>query len=134
MSEDHKAEAERLLESRIADMRRYLELADEGVDVHDSEDMPEDIGPVYDYGLAWDKVTTDHREETVTYEHQLSTGGPGDEFHVVFELGTGVVDKVTFVYLPWFDRVEIDFDMEDEDSGALLKRFYETFFGYVGDI
>jgi hypothetical protein len=119
MDEDHKREAGDLLAGRLAEMRTFL--AFDG----DPDDGPEELGPVYDYGLEWTKAVTDHIAETVTYRHVLSTGGPHEQFDVTFG-ERGVVDAVTFVYLPWFGRVEIELSGDDAETA---REFYWTFFG-----
>lgn len=124
---DNRQEAYAQLESRVADMAKYLELANEDVDVHDDEIYEHEDGelsPVSEYGLEWRKASTDHVNETVTYHHVLSTGGPHEQFNVTFE-GSKVVD-VWFVSLPWFGREEIGLVGNDRETA---KDFYETFYG-----
>lgn len=136
--EDHRVEAERQLKRRVRAMEVYAAAAENGVDVYDDSEWEFDgewftstistddlveLGPLSDYGLAWVKATTNHLDETVTYQHQLSTGGPGDEFEVTFDY-RGNVESVVYVYLPWFDRVEID--MTGDET---VTNFYATHFG-----
>lgn len=153
--EDHVKEAKQTLERRIADMRALVDASDiESLNVNDPDpadravermrairareateadshatagDMMEAAEErAHEYGLAWDKYLTNHRDGTVTYVHCTSTGGPGDEFYVTYALGgLGRVDDVKYVYLPWFDRVEIE---PSGDDLATLTEFYERFY------
>jgi hypothetical protein len=123
-NEKHEDEAREQLASRIATMREYLDLAERGVDVYD--DLPEDVYPLNEWGLEWAKDTTNHRDGTVTYVHVLSTGGPHDEFQVTFDSDDGRVTSWTFVYLPWFGRVELSYS---PDENGTVREFYETFYG-----
>jgi hypothetical protein len=147
MSEDretHEQEAREQLASRIAEMHVYLSAAEDERDVWDDDAMADrgngDLYSLADYGLEWTKATTNHRDGTVTYVHVLSTGGPHDEFQVEFD-GKGSVESVTFVYLPWGDRVEIDalnsYDIDPSSpatAGAgTVRDFYESFYGDIID-
>jgi hypothetical protein len=125
-------------------MRTYLDAAqpdDDGETWSETEDegplYEAGLPQIYDYGLEWAKHTTNHREGTVTYVHVLSTGGPHDEFQVTFDPDSGKVDDWKFVYLPWFDRVELGsnpYDLSDSyEEGEKLAEtvvdFYEQFYG-----
>ena len=121
---DNRAEAERQLASRLAEMRTYNDF--DG----DPDDGPEELGPVYDWGLEWTKAITDHRNETVTYVHVLSTGGPHEEFRVTFA-PSGAIEAVMFVSLPWFDRVEIELHGDDLDTATA---FYEANYAGLIDV
>lgn len=135
--QDHEQEARELLASRIADMRSYLSLAGEGYDVYDDSEVgqrtEDELYSIGDYGLEWSKHTTNHREGTVTYVHVLSTGGPHDEFQVTFDPDKGQVMRWVYVYLPWFDRVELSSDDgwldNGEDVVETIAEFYDTFYG-----
>jgi hypothetical protein len=131
MSDDHQTEARELLARRVEDMTYFLSDAYAETD-HEGDD---EHGSHYDYGLSWEKEITNHREETVTYAHVLSTGGPHDEFRVTFDY-KGSVESVTFVYLPWFDRVEIDvvpfagpMGFPPVSYSDTVRDFYSTFYG-----
>lgn len=123
-------EAVELLGRRLADMRWFCS------EEYDPESPDDEHGDVYDYGLEWSHELTNHRTGELTYRHVLSTGGPHDEFVVSFcedASGTGrgyEVTAVTFVYLPWFDRVEIPLPSE-AGTGLLVEaaqEFYSRFF------
>jgi hypothetical protein len=118
--DNHVSEARQLLASRVEEMSALLAATHEETDA----DILDGYEDAYDYGLAWNKYLTNHIDETVTYIHLLSTGGPGDEFHVTFG-PNGEVENVTYVYLPWFDRVEIDVD---EWINSTVRDFYATFY------
>jgi len=130
MSETHNthvSEARQLLASRVEDMRALLAATHEDTQSTNT-DILDGFEDTYDaaanYGLAWVKYLTNHIDQTVTYVHQLSTGGPGDEFHVTVS-PTGV-ENVTYVYLPWFNRVEID--VTRTDDAETIHDFYATFY------
>lgn len=105
--DSHVSEARRLLASRVEEMSALLAAAHEEADADILDGYEDAYDAAAHFGLAWTKYLTNHIDKTVTYIHLLSTGGPGDEFHVTFG-PTGNVENVTYVYLPWFDRVEID--------------------------
>lgn len=128
MSETHDThvnEARQLLASRVEDMRALLAATHGDTQ---SDDILDGFEDAYDaaanYGLAWVKYLTNHIDQTVTYVHQLSTGGPGDEFHVTIS-STGV-ENVTYVYLPWFDRVEVN--VTRTDDAETIHDYYSTFY------
>lgn len=123
---DHETEAREQLASRAADMRAFLEMDD----AHEGTD---EMGSVYDYGLEWTAESRSYRDSTITYRHVVSTGGPHEELLVTFaeSIGEGVhVTGVTFVSLPWFDRVEIPVADDDER----VWDFYGAFFADLVDV
>lgn len=123
----HQEEAERLLDSRLADMRTYLGADDPYADEEPIGDA--ELGSVYDYGLSWERDSYSYHNDTLTVRHVLSTGGPHDEFVVTFDRD-GSVSAATFVYLPWFDRVEIDlYTQVGPEACETVVDFYERFFG-----
>lgn len=111
--------------SRLGDMREYLDVANDGRDVTDPDDTSEELGPLDEYGLEWTKDVTNHRDQTVTYVHVLSTGGPHEEFQITFDPEKGTVDDVLFVSKPWFGREEIRLVGSDDETAV---SFYEAFF------
>src|SRR5690606_15355643 len=131
MSETHNthvSEARQLLASRAEDMRALLVATHEDTQSANT-DILDGFEDAYDaaanYGLVWVKYLTNHIDQTVTYIHQLSTGGPGDELRVTFG-PNGDIENVTYVYLPWFDRVEID--IMHTDDAETIHDFYATFY------
>jgi len=121
--DDNEREAREQLASRADDFRAYLACDDP------DEGAPEELGSIYDYGLEWSKHTTNHYDDTVTYRHVLSTGGPHEEFRVMFD-DRGQVAHWTFVSLPWFGRVEIEsHDRDALDVRDLVAEFYATNYG-----
>lgn len=124
MNIEHEQEARQALTNRVATAKAYLENYQDGL----GDDDPE-YGDIYDYGLDFAKVITDHRAGTVTYCHLLSTGGPQEEMLVTIDDDRPNREyRVTFVYKPWFGNVTItDEQMSDEDQRVLVD-FYGAFF------
>lgn len=121
MTTTEETEARDQLYSRLSDMTDFLGALSE--DNPDAE--TEEQGPVYDYGLEWALDSRSYRDETLTYRHVISTGGPHEEFLVTFDIGTEECTGVTFVSLPWFGRVDVELTGDDETTA---KDFYTTFF------
>ena len=59
------------------------------------------------------------RKETVV-KVVLSTGGPHEEFDIVYNENNKPI-RGTFVYLPWFDRIEIP--LSDEEVDAVVDAY-----------
>lgn len=129
--ETNEREARELLERRLEDFRYFC--GDAYATADETEEYDDEHGSVNDYGLSWEHEMTNHRTGEETYRHVLSTGGPHDEFQVTFEpVRHGyAVSAITYVYLPWFDRVKIsgaDYDMDDATA------FYNQHFAEMVEI
>jgi len=119
--DNHVSEARQLLASRMEEMSALLTATHGETDADILDGYEDAYDAAAHFGLAWTKYLTNHIDKTVTYIHLLSTGGPGDEFHVTFG-PNGDVKHVTYVYLPWFNRVEI------ATISETVRDFYATFY------
>ena len=100
------------LNSRAEDFKTFM-LAD------NLEDVSEDLGSFYDYGLDFSLVepnTFDDQEEGY-YRYQLSWGGPSDEI-LFYEDGT-----IEYWFKDWFDGASQD--ISNEDWALWLKDWFE---------
>jgi hypothetical protein len=109
------------LSGRISDLQAHKKALDAGLD-----DTPE-LGPVSDYGLAFDYVASgsfkDQREGY--FRWQLSWGGPSDEFRFYVD-GEKKCHRVEYWFLDWFDGAKRKLSGKRE---ALLLYFFDWFDG-----
>jgi hypothetical protein len=97
------------------ELRRLLDRADAG----DEEAQTElDQGP-----LDVSKLTTDHRNETVTWEILLGTGGPAARVLVITDYD-GNVQSASYQFQDWFQPWT---DAEDQDE-ELVARYAQVFY------
>jgi hypothetical protein len=87
----------------MADLRRLWEAYQKG-----GEDNVEDLGNIFEYGLAFDYVEpgTFNGQRRGYFRYQLSTGGPGDEFRFYCDERLAPV-KVEYWFLDWFDGAKV---------------------------
>ena len=104
MDEKCKDRVERELVSRIEDLVKLWELYKE-----DSDASDEDLGNIYEYGLAFDYVapeTFGDDQPEGYFRYQLSWGGPSDEFRI-YANKKGSYDwtvyRIEYWFLDWFD-------------------------------
>ena len=107
------------LSSRVDDLRAHKKAMAAGLD-----ETPE-LGPVYDYGLAFDYVAAntfkDQREGY--FRWQLSWGGPSDEFRFYVDAEKRC-HRVEYWFLDWFDGAKRKLGGSREE---LLLYFYNWF-------
>jgi len=147
------------LESRIDDLRRLWdgytnagqecpecegegEVFDRGLDdwrkcpscngegVLDEEGNIEDLGNMYEYGLAFDYVapgTFDNQDEGY-FRYQLSWGGPSDEFRIYADKRgqySWSVYKLEYWFMDWFDGAKRHLRGTDRE---LVEEIFQSFF------
>jgi hypothetical protein len=102
------------------EMRELIELAERGVDdaLEELQEIP----------LSVEKVTTNHRDETIEWEILLGTGGPADRVLVTTDLA-GMVDKAVYQFQDWFQPWTTA-GYQDEE---LVQRFAEIV-GYYEEV
>ena len=120
-----REEAIRLMSSRIADFQNFNKLSDDWEDKPTKADEKtlDELGRPDEYGLDLSRLSYNFRNESTTWVFLLSTGGPHDEFQVEADR-YGTVEDVTFVYLPWFGRQELDVTGTDFEA---IKEYMERF-------
>lgn len=89
----------------------------------DEEDLPEDVLPIYEYGLGFGYVSagTFNGQREAYFQWQLSWGGPGDEFRF-FVNPDMTVHRIEYWFLDWFDGAHRVLEGKDED---LLQSVWE---------
>jgi hypothetical protein len=104
------------LKSRIEDLKILWNLFNS-----DSESNDENLGNMYEYGLAFDYVApnTFNGQRKGYFRYQLSWGGPSDEFrffahpilssldsyysNAITRISGWELEKIEYWYLDWFD-------------------------------
>jgi hypothetical protein len=103
----------------------------EGNGTLDEEGRVEDLGNMFEYGLAFDYVASEtfgEDQEEGYFRYQLSWGGPSDEFRVFADKSgkwSWSVYRVTYNFMDWFDGAERRLFGEDRD---LLEEIFSSFF------
>jgi len=85
-------------EDRISDLHKLWQAYSKG------EEEVEDLGNIFEYGLAFDYVPfteDDDRQEPGYFRYQLSTGGPGDEFRFFCDAEKHCY-RVEYWFLDWY--------------------------------
>ncbi len=109
-----KKRVQRELEGRIGDLKKLWDLY--RVDTEASYD---DLGNIYEYGLAFDYVapeTFGDDQPEGYFRYQLSWGGPSDEFRIYADqVGEWrwSVYRIEYWFLDWFDGASIRLAGED---------------------
>lgn len=130
MATDIKAasmrEAKRYLKDRVADFKKFNKLGYDWDDAPSKADQKilDELGDPNQYGLDLRKESYDYIEEEYKWQYQLSTGGPGDQFTFKADKFGGGLNEIQFAYLPWFDRIELELNLDQE---AVVKQFVERF-------
>jgi len=73
--------------------------------------------------LSVEKQSQNFQTGIITYQLQISTGGPGDEF-IVGVNDNGEIESILYVFLPWFEGFEKEMVGEDFD---VIKGVLEMF-------
>jgi hypothetical protein len=120
------------LESTLEDLRKLWDAYCDGL-----EDV-EDLGNIYDYGLAFDYVPagTFKDQEQGYFRYQLSWGGPSDEFRFFTDYECNP-SHVEYWFLDWFDGAHKVLRGDDErllleifswfdDMGSVEREFEEA--------
>lgn len=121
-------EAKAQLASRLEDLGRFNQLSEDyepgaiQETSFDDQAILETVGEPEEYGLSWEVDSISPRWGTVTYAYVISTGGPHEEFQITVE--GDEVKRVTFVSLPWFDRVELELTPAEE---SIVRQFVDRF-------
>jgi|SRR3990167_461604 len=108
-------------EGRIHDLRKvwnaYLEGKEEG---------HPDLGNIYEYGLSFDYVApeTFNGQTRGYWRYQFSWGGPSDEVRYYSDGPQFDPNRVTYVFLDWFDGHERNLQGKDK---ALMLDLWEWF-------
>lgn len=107
MTEKCADRVQRELDDRIKDLTKLWELSN-----NDPEASDDDLGNIYEYGLAFDYVApetfTDQNEGYFRY--QLSWGGPSDEFRIYADQSgphDWTVYRIEYWFLDWFDGASV---------------------------
>lgn len=110
------------LESSMEDIRKLWEAYTEG----DEDKYTDEIGNIYEYGLAFDYVApgTFKDQEHGYFRWQLSYGGPSTEFR--FYVGRDFKPyKIQYWFLDWWDGA---FKYLDRDDNRLMEEIFESLF------
>ena len=85
----------------------------------DLEDVSEDLGSFYNYGLCFDFVepNTFNDQKEGYYRYQLSWGGPSDEI-LFYQDGT-----IEYWFKDWFDGAKMD--ITSKDWAIWVKEYFE---------
>lgn len=114
---DIQQEANRHYGYRFDDEMRHLvgTVAD-----YDSENYDSAIEQLQEIPLSFEKLITDHRHESITWEILLGTGGPADRVLVVTDYN-GSIESAEYQFQDWFQPWTT---AEDQDWD-LVRRFAE---------
>ena len=107
-------------EDRISDLHKLWQAYSKG------EEEVEDLGNIFEYGLAFDYVPfteDDDRQEPGYFRYQLSTGGPGDEFRFFCDAEKHCY-KVEYWFLDWYDGAR--FPVHGDDL-KFMKEIFDWF-------
>lgn len=110
------------LESSMEDIRKLWKAYCDG----DEDRYSEDIGNIFEYGLAFDYVAagTFTDQEIGFFRYQLSYGGPQEEFRIFTDPDFKVY-KIEYWFLDWFDGAKKILDGEDF---RLMDELFQSFF------
>lgn len=112
---DIQTEANKHYASRFDDEMRALIAKVDAYGGDDYEDALENLEAI---PLGFEKIITDHRRETCTWEILLGTGGPADRVLVVTDYD-GTIESASYQFQDWFQPWT---DAEDQDT-ELVERF-----------
>ena len=110
------------LESTMDDLRRLWEAYCDG----DEDRYSDDIGNIFEYGLAFDYVAagTFRDQEVGFFRYQLSYGGPQEEFRIFTDPEFNV-SLIEYWFLDWFDGASIDLTGKEF---KLVEEIFQSFF------
>jgi|SRR6516225_6117786 hypothetical protein len=114
-TKDIQTEANRHYASQFDGRMRYLISAAENYEAPDHDEALEEL---QELPLAFEKVITNHRRETIEYEILLGTGGPADRVYVITDFN-GAIESAEYQFQDWFQPWTT---AEGQDS-ELVERF-----------
>lgn len=78
--------------------------------LRDPDEEDDDLGSLYDYGLAFDYVAPyTFRDQAEGYwRWQLSTGGPADEIRFFASHGGAGCYRIMYWFIDWYDGASVD--------------------------
>ena len=108
------------LESTMEDLEKLWEAW------KNDDEYLEDLGNLYEYGLAFDYVAPEtFRDQPIGFfRYQLSCGGPQEEFRIFTDPDFRVY-KIEYWFLDWFDGAKKILDGEDF---RLMDEIFQVFF------
>jgi hypothetical protein len=106
-------------EGRMEDLHKLWDAYNAG------EEEVEDLGNIYDYGLAFDYVPAEtfNDQEQGFFRYQLSWGGPGDEFRFYVDPDMHLY-KIEYWFLDWGDGAMKHPKGKDKE---LMEEIFEWF-------
>jgi hypothetical protein len=92
------------------------------------EEDVEDLGNIFEYGLAFDYVApgTFNDQEEGYWRYQISWGGPSDEFRFYSSSPSDGPYRIEYWFLDWFDGASITLKGKELD---LLRELWDWFEG-----
>jgi len=102
------------------EIRKLIALVDDSAGDGYGYDDGDALERLEEMPLGFDKLITNHRDETITWEILLGTGGPADRVVVVTDYD-GIVQSAVYEFQDWFQPWTA---AEDQDE-ALVRLFAE---------
>lgn len=93
----------------------------------DSEGDVEDLGNIFEYGLAFDYVApgTFKDQDEGYWRYQLSWGGPSDEFRFYSSSPSDKPYRIEYWFLDWFDGASITLSGKERELLLDLWDWFE---------
>lgn len=91
-------------------------------------DDDESLERLQEMPLSFSKMLTNHRDETITWEILLGTGGPADRVLVTTD-ERGVVESAVWEFQDWFEP----WTAAENQDAELVQRFAEIVGYYEGE-
>lgn len=84
-------------------------------DPDNEEDYVENLGNIFEYGLAFDYVAPETFTDQLEgyWRYQISYGGPSEEIRFYSSSPNSQPYKIEFWYLDWFDGAKVHIESEE---------------------